>query len=107
MIAMILIRNLHRDIMRYNRVPTDEEKAEEREETGWKVSAPLDETLNMLRRSQVGMMNSFFSFADYVLIFRRSVRASILDRFLGVADDIYQYSWHDFVTDVHLSSLLL
>ena len=38
MIAMILIRNLHRDIMRYNRVPTDEEKAEEREETGWKVS---------------------------------------------------------------------
>ena len=37
MIAMILIRNLHRDIMRYNRVPTDEEKAEEREETGWKV----------------------------------------------------------------------
>lgn len=38
MIAMILIRNLHRDILRYNRVPTDEEKAEEREETGWKVS---------------------------------------------------------------------
>lgn len=38
MIAMILIRNLHRDIMRYNRVPTDEEKAEEREETGWKVT---------------------------------------------------------------------
>lgn len=38
MIAMILIRNLHRDIMRYNRVPTDEEKAEEREETGWKVN---------------------------------------------------------------------
>ncbi|CAN0539392.1 unnamed protein product, partial [Ectocarpus sp. 8 AP-2014] len=37
MIAMILIRNLHRDIMRYNRVPTDEEKAEEREETGWKL----------------------------------------------------------------------
>lgn len=37
MIAMILIRNLHRDIMRYNRLPTDEEKAEEREETGWKV----------------------------------------------------------------------
>lgn len=37
MIAMILIRNLHRDIMHYNRVPTDEEKAEDREETGWKV----------------------------------------------------------------------
>lgn len=39
MIAMILFRNLHRDILRYNRVPTDEEKAEEREETGWKVCA--------------------------------------------------------------------
>ncbi|CAM9768812.1 unnamed protein product [Ascophyllum nodosum] len=37
MIAMILLRNLHRDIMHYNRVPTDEEKAEEREETGWKL----------------------------------------------------------------------
>lgn len=37
MIAMILVRNLHRDIMRYNRVPTDEEKAEERDDTGWKV----------------------------------------------------------------------
>lgn len=37
MIAMILIRNLHRDILRYNRIPTDEEKAEDREETGWKV----------------------------------------------------------------------
>ena len=41
MIAMILIRNLHRDIMRYNRIPTDEEKAEEREETGWKVRAAV------------------------------------------------------------------
>lgn len=37
MIAMILIRNLHRDIMNYNRVPTEEEKADEREETGWKL----------------------------------------------------------------------
>ncbi|KAG5189838.1 hypothetical protein JKP88DRAFT_205947 [Tribonema minus] len=37
MIAMILFRNLHRDITRYNRVPTEEEKAEEREETGWKL----------------------------------------------------------------------
>ncbi|CAM9887135.1 unnamed protein product [Phaeothamnion confervicola] len=37
MISMILMRNLHRDISRYNRVPTDEEKAEEREETGWKL----------------------------------------------------------------------
>lgn len=43
MIAMILIRNLHRDIMNYNRVPTEEEKADEREETGWKVyTAPQE-----------------------------------------------------------------
>jgi transmembrane 9 superfamily protein 2/4 len=37
MIAMILVRALHRDISRYNRVATDEEKAEDREETGWKL----------------------------------------------------------------------
>jgi transmembrane 9 superfamily protein 2/4 len=30
MIAMILVRNLCRDITRYNRVPTEEERAEER-----------------------------------------------------------------------------
>lgn len=37
MVAMILMRTLHRDLNRYNRVPTDAEKAEEREETGWKL----------------------------------------------------------------------
>eukprot|EP01084_Bolivina_argentea_P206978 353244_1 len=37
MIGVTLIRNLNRDIMRYNRVPTDEERAEERDETGWKL----------------------------------------------------------------------
>ena len=37
MIAMILVRNLTNDISRYNRVPTDEEKADDREETGWKL----------------------------------------------------------------------
>lgn len=37
MVAMIMIRNLHRDIVRYNRVLSDEEKAEEREESGWKL----------------------------------------------------------------------
>jgi len=37
MIAMILIRNVHRDISHYNRALTDEEKAEEREESGWKL----------------------------------------------------------------------
>lgn len=37
MIAMILLRNLRRDITRYNRVLTDEEKQEEREESGWKL----------------------------------------------------------------------
>lgn len=37
MIAMIMVRVLRRDIARYNRIPTDEERAEEREETGWKL----------------------------------------------------------------------
>jgi transmembrane 9 superfamily protein 2/4 len=37
MVAMILYRNLARDITKYNRVPTDEEKAEEAEEKGWKL----------------------------------------------------------------------
>jgi transmembrane 9 superfamily protein 2/4 len=37
MVAMILVRTLSRDISKYNRVMTDEEKAEEREETGWKL----------------------------------------------------------------------
>jgi transmembrane 9 superfamily protein 2/4 len=37
MIAAILIRNLRRDISRYNRLATDEEKAEDLEEYGWKL----------------------------------------------------------------------
>jgi len=37
MVAMIMVRNLHRDIVRYNRVLSDEEKAEDREESGWKL----------------------------------------------------------------------
>jgi len=37
MVAMILMRTLHKDLTRYNRVPTEDEKAEEREETGWKL----------------------------------------------------------------------
>jgi len=37
MVALILVRALHKDLSRYNKVPTDEEKAEEREETGWKL----------------------------------------------------------------------
>jgi len=37
MVAMILVRALNKDITNYNRVKTDEEKAEEKEETGWKL----------------------------------------------------------------------
>ena len=37
MIAAILVRNLRRDINRYNRLATDEEKAEDLEEYGWKL----------------------------------------------------------------------
>jgi transmembrane 9 superfamily protein 2/4 len=37
MVAMIMVRALRADINRYNRVLTEEEKVEEREETGWKL----------------------------------------------------------------------
>jgi transmembrane 9 superfamily protein 2/4 len=36
MVAMILVRALRADIARYNRILSEEEKAEEREESGWK-----------------------------------------------------------------------
>mmetsp|Transcript_14632 Transcript_14632/g.19102 ORF Transcript_14632/g.19102 Transcript_14632/m.19102 type:complete len:667 (-) Transcript_14632:162-2162(-) len=37
MIGAILVRNLRRDITRYNKLSTDEEKAEDLEEYGWKL----------------------------------------------------------------------
>jgi len=37
MVGMILARTVHSDINGYNRVKTSEEKAEEREESGWKL----------------------------------------------------------------------
>jgi len=37
LVGMILLKNLKNDIYQYNRVLTDEEKAEEREESGWKL----------------------------------------------------------------------
>jgi transmembrane 9 superfamily protein 2/4 len=37
LVAMVLLRSLRRDIAHYNRVPTEEDLAEEREETGWKL----------------------------------------------------------------------
>jgi len=36
-VAMILVRTLNKDISKYNRLATDEEKADEKEETGWKL----------------------------------------------------------------------
>jgi len=36
-VAMILLRTLRQDLNRYNRVSTDDEKAELREESGWKL----------------------------------------------------------------------
>ncbi len=41
MVAMIMVRNLHRDIVRYNRVLSDEEKAEDREECDLGVPWPF------------------------------------------------------------------
>lgn len=37
MVAMILVRALNKDINNYNRLRTDEEKADEKEESGWKL----------------------------------------------------------------------
>eukprot|EP00939_MAST-03C_sp_MAST-3C-sp1_P002715 g2715.t1 len=37
MVAFILVRALRKDVMYYNRVLTDEERAEEKEESGWKL----------------------------------------------------------------------
>jgi transmembrane 9 superfamily protein 2/4 len=37
LVAMIMVRALRMDIQKYNRVPTEEEKAEEVEEKGWKL----------------------------------------------------------------------
>ncbi len=37
LVAMIMVRALYKDFSRYNRVATDEEKAEDKEETGWKL----------------------------------------------------------------------
>jgi transmembrane 9 superfamily protein 2/4 len=37
MVGVIMTRTLKRDLTRYNRVPTEEEKAEAAEETGWKL----------------------------------------------------------------------
>lgn len=36
-IAGVLVRNLRKDISKYNKLPTDEEKAEEMDELGWKL----------------------------------------------------------------------
>lgn len=37
MIGIILMRTLNKDFTRYNQLPTDEEKAEAQEESGWKL----------------------------------------------------------------------
>lgn len=37
MVAMILVRTLNKDIKKYNKVMTDEEKADDRDEGGWKL----------------------------------------------------------------------
>ena len=44
MVAMIMVRNLHRDIVRYNRVLSDEEKAEDREESVGQCPYAIDAT---------------------------------------------------------------
>ena len=72
MVAMIMMRTLHKDMTRYNRVPTEEEKAEEREETGWKLvhgdvfRAPA---YPMLFAVTVGTGSQVLSMAFFTLVF--------------------------------------
>lgn len=37
MVAIILMRTLRRDVLYYNRIPTEEEREEDKEESGWKL----------------------------------------------------------------------
>lgn len=73
MVGMIFMRSLHRDISRYNRVPTEEERAEEREETGWKlVHADVfrpPSRFPMLFCVMVGSGNQLFGMALVTLFF--------------------------------------
>mmetsp|Transcript_3079 Transcript_3079/g.3890 ORF Transcript_3079/g.3890 Transcript_3079/m.3890 type:complete len:678 (+) Transcript_3079:221-2254(+) len=72
MVAMIMMRTLHKDMTRYNRIPTEEEKAEEREETGWKLvhgdvfRAPA---YPMLFAVTVGTGTQVLSMAFFTLVF--------------------------------------
>lgn len=73
MVAIILAKNLNRDIIRYNRVLTDEEKQEEREESGWKlVHADVfrpPANLPMLFCVLVGTGNQLFYMCLITIIF--------------------------------------
>lgn len=72
-IAMIMVRTLHKDINAYNKVPTDEEKADEKEESGWKLvhadvfRAPT--TLPMMLCVFVGTGAQLAVMALFVVIF--------------------------------------
>lgn len=73
MVAMILVRTLTKEINRYNRVMTDEEKAEEREETGWKlVHADVfrpPATYPMLFCVLIGTGMQLFFCSGFVIVF--------------------------------------
>lgn len=73
MVAMILVRALYKDLSRYNRVATDEEKAEDREETGWKL-VHADVFRPPSRRPQsfsvlIGVSTQVFMMAVFTILF--------------------------------------
>lgn len=73
MVAMILVRALYKDLSRYNRVATDEEKAEDREDTGWKL-VHADVFRPPARRQGffvvlVGISTQVFGMAIFTLMF--------------------------------------
>jgi len=73
MVGMIMLRTLHRDINRYNRIPTEEERDQDREETGWKlVHADVfrpPHTMPMLLCVLVGTGVQLFVCMGFTLVF--------------------------------------
>jgi len=73
MVAMILLRTLSRDISKYNKISTDEELAEDRDETGWKlIHADIfrpPTTLPMLFCVIIGSGVQLFACAFLLIVF--------------------------------------
>merc|ERR1711934_113752 len=73
MVAVIMLRTLRRDVLYYNRVPTEEERAEEKEESGWKLihgHVFREPSVSpMLFSVLVGTGSQLFGMACFLIIF--------------------------------------